>query len=398
MKPRLFYLFACSLLLLMLGACDEGVGSLVGPEEEVLSARSTVPGAEEALLTERSQLLVGQVKPLLTLPVGQQPEGIAIDGHGNIYVGNRQAEGETLHSEILRVARDGSVSVFARLPETSVPGALGVLGLVTDWFGNVYAAVNTHEPATHGVWKIYRRGAHMERLAGSENIAVPNALTFDMRGNLYVTDSFDGKVWQYGKDRAFSLWVEDDLLKPVEIPDAPIPIPGANGIAFYPPNKLYVANTAQGSIVRAFIGKEGAVEGIEMVVQDFNLFSIDGIAVDVQENLYAVMVSSTLEEINPPVVPPSLIKIDPNTGAITPMVTDATAFDTPTSLAFGKDCQAGFREPQWRRPEIREGQPFGKDCRDRQSVFIANASLFGPGLGAGPGIVQVGVGAPGYTL
>ena len=84
----------------------------------------------------------------------------------------------------------------------------------------------------------------------------PNALTFDQRGNLYVTDSFGGAVWRFASGRAGRLharhagqpWARHQLLAPA--PDDPFgfPLPGANGIAFAPPNRLYVANTEKGLV------------------------------------------------------------------------------------------------------------------------------------------------------
>ncbi len=312
----------------------------------------------------------GMVMPLLSLPPGDSPEGIAFDKRGNIYVSNRRTSGNDRISEILKITRRGQVSLFATLP-TAMAGVNGVLGLIVDPPGNVYFAYDTRDPATHGVWRIRRNGRGMERLAGSDKMIMPNALTFDARGNLYATDSFGGAVWRYGQDEVFSMWLQDPLLEAVPVPGAPIPIPGANGIAFYPPNKLYVANTSQNSVICILIDPDGGVRGITRVAQDdFLLLNVDGIAMDVQENIYSVLPPSTLGALGLPPVPP-VVKLDPHSGVVMPVVTDPSAFDTPTSLAFG----AG----PW----------------DRKSVFIVNASLFGPGLGAGPGVVQVRIGVPG---
>jgi len=57
-------------------------------------------------------------------------------------------------------------------------------------------------------------------------------------------------------------------------------------MVFFPPNKLYVANAAQSSVSRIFIGSDGEAASIELVKQDFSLATIDGIAVDVHENIY----------------------------------------------------------------------------------------------------------------
>ena len=97
-----------------------------------------------------------------------------------------------------------------------------------------------------------------------EQIVFPNALTFDRRGNLYVTDSYPedpagpGLVWRYRSYcGGFEVWASDDLLAPdpFENPISPPPpapsfdAPGANGIAFAPPNHIYVVNNEKSLIL-----------------------------------------------------------------------------------------------------------------------------------------------------
>ena len=132
----------------------------------------------------------------------------------------------------------------------------------------------------------------------------------------------------------------------------------------------------QNSISRITIGRKGAAPSIELVKQDPLLMNVDGIAVDVHENIYGVLPSSTLAAIGAPPVPP-LVKVNPNTGEVTPIVTSDGAgdFNTPTSLAFGTRGQ-----------------------RHRKSVFVANAALqYGQPMEpwAAPGVVEVYVGKPG---
>ena len=250
----------------------------------------------------------------------------------------------------------------------TLPGAGQVRGLVTDLFGNIYAAFATANPSNNGVYRIKRNGK-VTRLKGSEDIGSPNSLTFDWKGNLYATDSykgpdFEGAVWYYNsRDRKFKVLIKDQLLNGVFDP-AFGDIPGANGIAFYPPNKLYVANTSQGLICRVTIGKFRNGSSIELVKQDPLLTTIDGIAVDIYENIYAVLPGCTLGFGLPPVV-----KLNIQSGVVTPIVLDNDLFDTPTSLAFGRGWG------NW------------------GSIFIANANLpYGQDPVAGPGVVKVKVG------
>jgi hypothetical protein len=71
---------------------------------------------------------------------------------------------------------------------------------------------------------------------------------------------------------------------------------------------------------------------------------------------------------------PPLVKLNPKTGDITPVVNDNTHFDTPTSLAFGKG------RGNW------------------GSVYIANAALqYGQPPVAGPGVAKVQLGVFGLS-
>ncbi len=342
--------------LFFLGCADDDVLSVLSDEEPL----------------EKS-LLPGQVDLILSLPVGENPEGIALDQPGNIYVGNRRTDGAVRVNEILRITRDGTVSVFATLP-AAVPEAEGVLGLATDPIGNVYAAYVTNDPTTQGVYRISRNGSVM-RLAGSEVISFANALAFDARGNLYVTDSFTGTVWRFGPGGTAELWVQDLLLEPLPEDPFGFPVPGANGIAFYPPNHLYVANTEKGLIAHIPIELQGGNAGTpELAAAGFALLTIDGIAVDTQGDIHGVVPGFTILGTSP------LIRVNLITGEVTPTVFEASEvakFDVPLSLAFGMGV------------------------RDRKSVFVTNGDLPLPGNppgSPGPRVVQVGVGVPGFPF
>lgn len=328
------------------------------------------------LLSQNSPLLneaslktdsVGTVTTILSLPPGESPEGIAIDNFGNIYISNTKGENRSIN-EILLFGENGSNTVYSTLP-----GKGHARGLTTDLRGNIYIAFATEDSNTNGVYKISPNRIQV-RLSGSEEIGSPNALTFDALGNLYVTDSykgenFEGSVWCYNKkEQEFKLFIKDPLLDGGIPPDGPtFPLPGANGIAFYPPNKLYVANTKQNSVVLVTIGESEDKHTIELVKQDFLLMNIDGIAVDEYENIYGVLPSSTLGALGAPPVPP-LVKLDTKSGVVTSVVEDNSKFDTPTSLTFAK---------------VKNNQ---------LNIYITNAALqYGQPPSAGPGVVKVEV-------
>jgi sugar lactone lactonase YvrE len=315
--------------------------------------------------------------------LSREPEGIAIDPRGNIYVSDRKSDGvQRVVNEIIKITPAGQSTIIADLGPAA-PGCNGILGLTTDPEGNVYAAFTSCNE-NHGVWKISRNGEKM-RLAGSQEINVPNALTFDKRGNLYVTDSYPvdpegpGLIWRYGKENMFEIWASSfDLAPDPVINPFPFDAPGVNGIAFSPPNLIYVANTEKSTILEIGILPNGdsmtpvIVAGAWPPIGPPGLLTApDGLTVDVNGVLYAVVPPAGLTPF--PLSP--LIRIDPATGVVSsiiePYVGPSPLFDFPTSLAFGSGRL------------------------DRKSVFVVNPTDSGTPLGAGQAITQVGVGVPG---
>ncbi|HEX6306226.1 MAG TPA: SBBP repeat-containing protein [Anaerolineales bacterium] len=280
---------------------------------------------------------------------GELPEGIAVDKVGTIYFSFDPL------GEVWKISPGEPPSLFKAF------GDAGALGMAVDALGNVYVARETFNPDTHGVWRIDRDGV-AERLAGSENIVYPNSLAFDKRGNIYVTDTILGAVWRIPPNGATELWLQHDLLEGLNLPEIPIPFPlGANGIAFRQGN-LYVANTEKAHVVRIPVLGDGSAGEPQIVAEGPALFPLDGIALDVHGNLYALAIAQS-----------TLLRIDPADGSMTTLATADDGLDFPASLAFGT----------------------GRS--NRQSVFVTNFAIGPPG-GAGPGILKIDVGMPGMPL
>jgi len=323
--------------------------------------------AEQARPVGGSHLAAGQVETILGLPAGSSPEGVALDRRGNIFVGQRPSPDGAATSEILRVAPDGSVSVFATLNVSAHPEAPGLLGLVVDGPGNVYAALASFNPSTHGVWRISRDGTVIVRLRGSEQIPFPNALVFGPRGDLYITDSAEGSIWRVERDGIVREWVRHALLAPFDPTHPLLPPVGANGIAFSPPDRLYVANTQRGLIARIIVEPDGSPGPMDVAAEGFALLTIDGIAVDVRGDIHGIVAGFAVLGTHP------LVRVEPHTGTITPTPTMAAAFDVPLGIAFA----AG----PW----------------DHRTVFVTNGALPVGVPGPGPGLVQAEVGVHGFT-
>jgi hypothetical protein len=339
----------------------------------LVAVGGSVTAAGTASSFASTEIAVGQAEVILSLQDGNFPEGIAFDRSGTLYLGNRRLEGTEVVYEILRISPDDELSTFALLgTEDGVdPTGSGLLGLTTDPRGSVYAALASSDPDLNGVWRVSADGSERSRLPGSAQMGFPNALSFDPRGNLYVTDSFAGVVWRFPGAGSGSPWVHDELLEPFPFDPAPVPLPGANGIAFSPPDHLYVANTEKGLVAHVPINPDGSAGEPTLVAQTLSLLTVDGLAVDAAGQIHGVIPAFAVLGTSP------LVRVDPASGD-TVQTLDSSAFgefDVPLSLAFGRGA------------------------RDHQSVYVANGDLpIVPIPGPGPGITQANVGVPGFPV
>ena len=289
------------------------------------------------------------------------PEGITIDKTGNMYVSlgiPGFAGGNS--GEIWKISPDGTDTVLA---EFDVPPAAG---LAVDASGNVYYAHPTGDSAT-GVYRLTNDGG-TERLPGTENMIIPNGVAFDEQGNLYASDSIMGAIWRIpsGGTADAESWSQHELLAGCgeEMPF------GANGVAYWKGN-FYVANTAKGMLVRIPILTDGSAGEPEIAagVDDCNpdeLFGMDGIALDVDGNIYALLVLQN-----------KMVKIDPTDGTYTVLLNgEEDGLFNPASIAFGN----------------KKG--------DQKSVFITNYAVIEPGPEGnhGPAVLKFDVGTQGLPV
>jgi sugar lactone lactonase YvrE len=245
---------------------------------------------------------------------GEQPEGVAVDKRGNVFVSFPGL------GEIRKVERDGSESLYAELPTSA---GFGPLGLRADASGTLYIAVSTFDPATRGVYTVSREGA-VARLLGTGAIVFPNDVTFDKRGNLYATDTILGAVWRIpAAGGPAELWFQSPLLEGTGDFGFGFLL-GANGLA-YRQGELFVANTEGGRIVRIPINPDGS-PGTATVLSDAPaIFALDGISLDVHGTIWAAVIGQS-----------TIVKVSP-TGEASVFATAADGLDWASSLAFGKN-------------------------------------------------------------
>jgi sugar lactone lactonase YvrE len=314
------------------------------------------------------------------IPFDAGPEGVAVDKVGNVYVSATAATGS---DQIWKFAPSGADSVLVDL---GAPGYAA--GLAVDAVGNVYMA-RLIVPG-HGVYRVSPEG-DAALLTGTEQIVGADALAFDHRGTLYVTEIFSGVftgdpstsvfdqggIWRVPKRGTAELWLRDELLTGLAPNLFPFPV-GANGIGFYH-GDLYVINSDKALVVRIPVRPNGSPgqpevwKQVEDVPESFLYGSplpliLDGLALDAHGNVYiAVPSRCAIVRINAGDQSQETIAVYPE-----------VPLDAPLSLAFGT----------------------GKG--ERESIFVTNSGmsvLFVPELPwAGPGLVKIEVGIPGLPL
>jgi sugar lactone lactonase YvrE len=295
--------------------------------------------------------------------LGQLPEGIAIDKVGNIYVGlGPPCFVGCPYGAIWRLSPDGTETMLVEYPNGPSPAGLAVAPN-----GTLYYALGGDE-SMRGVYRL-APGGTPERLPGTENIILANGLALDKQGALYVSDSILGAVWRVvpGARAAAQIWIQDPLLAGCD----PANAIGANGVAFWR-NELYIASTVRGLLVSVPVQPDGTA-GAPTIVAGTNecdpafdeLDAIDGIALDVHGNVYAMLVIQN-----------KLVRIDPSNGASTVLLTGEDGLHNGASITFGT----------------------GKG--DRESVFMTNFAVLPPvpPNSFGPAVLQYDVGVPGLPL
>src|SRR5262249_33292506 len=138
-----------------------------------LSVLAAASAAAAFVLTAPAQA-GSRVRPVVSLSAPQLPESIAIGRRGDMYLSLNPL------GEILKVAPDGTQSVFA-----TFPAGTASLGVRLDAAGNVYVAI----PGS-GVWRVPAGGGAPAEIAPIPGF--PNGLAFGRHGSLYVSESLGG--------------------------------------------------------------------------------------------------------------------------------------------------------------------------------------------------------------
>jgi sugar lactone lactonase YvrE len=223
----------------------------------------------------------GRAPRFATLPEGSgPPEGIEVDGRGNVYVSIFGAPSG--HGEIVVFDRRGDFVRTIHVAAAS-PNLLGLAFhphtgalLLVDFGGSRVLRV---DPETGDATEFMTVPAPPAGAA-----AGLNDLTFDAAGNVYVSDSFQGVIWRTGAGGGTATaWASDARLQTTGVPPF-----GANGLRFNRgATALFVANTGNDTVVRIPVsaGTAGLQAGAASVFAH-GVNGADGLLVDEDDNLW----------------------------------------------------------------------------------------------------------------
>jgi sugar lactone lactonase YvrE len=295
----------------------------------------------------------GNVDVLAALPdvtpgVQSTPEGLTVGPDGNIYVTTFgfNTKGAVTGNAVLYVIDPNGKLVRQVNIANSSPHTLG---LAFNPFNNVLLVLDF---GGGNVLRVDPRTGASSVFIGQIPGSGLNALTFDRLGNVYISDSFNGKIWKTGPTGGiFTAWSSDPLLSPGTGLTPPF---GANGVEFNKAgNTLFVANTATHQIIQIPMNPDGTAGPASIFTTGLN--APDGIAVDGEDNLWICENQGD-----------DIVVID-KTGKVIAKLGDFDGIDK-----LGKDAVArGLLFPA--------SLAFSQD---RQTLYVTNLALFLPFAGA----------------
>src|ERR1700688_1166110 len=235
--------------------------------------------------------------------VCRQPEGLAIDGDGNLYLASN-SDAATTVGHVCVLDAKGNLTDIIDVPSFPGVSAIGLVGEL--WEGDyLYVCDQSDNVVPHGrVLKINPRTHEIITLFSG--LAFPNGFAEDRHGNFFVTDSLLGAIYKFTVEpNSDTLWFKDASLISTN-PNQPV---GANDLAFSADGGyLYVDNAGNRQVLRIPVGNNGAPGQIELFADGATLDQqlglprptaltfADGMQFDVKGNLYVM--ANLLNEVD----------------------------------------------------------------------------------------------------
>lgn len=250
---------------------------------------------------------------------GSQSEGIAV--HGTTAYLGYAASGQVVRVDLTTRA----VAPFATLPQPAAgKGFVTGLALRGD---QLYGGLASFVPeVVAGIYRSEGGGRPATLFARHPDMAFPNGLAFDDRGQLYVTDSAASSVFRVAPDGTVVQWAVSPLLAGAKdgCGTGGVGVPfdiGGNGLAVEH-DAIYVTNTDRGSLVRIPLRPDGSAGTPALVAgPSCELNGADGLAIG-PDGAFIVAINHQNK----------LVRIDRAGHATT--ILAGGPLDFPSSLAF----------------------------------------------------------------
>jgi sugar lactone lactonase YvrE len=228
--------------------------------------------------------------------VCRQPEGLAIDPSGNLYTASNSDSATTV-SHVCVLDPAGRLTDIIDIPSSAAtPSAIGLVGELWD-NGRLFVLDQADDVAPHGRVLLVDPRTHAVSTFAT-GFAFPNCIIKDRSGNLYVSDSLQGRIYKLSPDgRTMSVWAESPLL----LSNNPNQNVGANDMAFdRGEHYLYIDNTGNRQMFRIPVQQDGSSGPLELFADGATidsrlglagpvaLYGADGIQFDVRGNLYVM--------------------------------------------------------------------------------------------------------------
>lgn len=303
--------------------------------------------------TNRDDLPAGSIvnfgPDLQTIAGGvcRQPEGIALDPLGNLYLASNSDSAITV-GHVCVLDPNGNLIDIINVPAGPGASAVPLVGELYER-GFLYVLDEADDTVPHGrVLKINPR-TH-EVITVASGLAFPNGMAEDRKGNIYVTDSILGAIFKLVPDEnnSFTLWFQDPLLISNN-PNLPV---GANDLAFdADENFLYVDNAGNCQVMRIQYFRDNTPGSIVVFADGATLdqqlslpsptalYYADGMQFDVNGNLFVM--ANRADEIDMLAPDGSLVERFAGTGAnamsfnASPIFKGSKMFITNTSAVDG---------------------------------------------------------------
>ncbi len=275
----------------------------------LIAVALALPVAVSAGSMVSAQTAPAKLPVITTFNPGSFPESLAVDGQGNLYASLG------FIGKVVKITPSGQQQ---QPPVASLDVGAGFLtGLAFDPGGNLYVADATFEASPPpGVFRIGANGAVTRVATLPREGSFPNGLAFH-DGYLYISDSSLGVIWRLAPGGTPDVWLEDTTLLAPKVSTGI----GANGLAFWR-GSLYVSVADSGTIVRVPLTGGGNAGTPVVVAQAPLLRTADGIAFDMQGNLYVTVNDNRLVRLAPD-------------GGLTQLAAKNNGLAYPTMPAFG---------------------------------------------------------------